>query len=862
MRHHQVLARSGARPSASKIFASALLLLACSSEKSDATPACVGSACASSAPPVDWSAGTPSFRAYLRVSDLSGKPVEGASVSVGNLQALTDRDGHAQVGPLSATESAVVRVDKAGMTPQLASTSALLASGSTQRIMLSPLSLSRMVDAEKRVVLQTAGARIELAPRTLATVGGARVSGARAEATYFRAGEHRGTLPGGSRAIDAQGSPTVLEPLAVLYARFRDAQGNVLKLGAGTAAQVRFPLEDGASVADGEEIPLWSLDEEAARWRREGACRVATRADATGTERACVGVIDHLSYWAMGHEIDIYEPNSLGCMNASVRAEEGACFDVTLRSFLAYRCDLAGNGCRAFFPGEERFVPVPPQVSWCGVMPTQAASYRILAVYDVGTDRCTSSPPTRGRRSKVTDPLTFEAFQRVLGSELMLNFSLRGTRDCPTLCTQVPITITRADLDGPVWTDQDNDGALALPAGALRPADLEIDCDDSRPDVRPGPPEPFCIAEDINCDGNRWPASPQVDAKTWNAQCSVCRRMLGDAFTLTPEVRGNAYDEDCDGEALDADGDGVLPPDDCDDLTPSAHAGATEVLGNAIDEDCDGFVIDADADGYYNPQHVPVAKALGLDASRFTDCDDRDPDTNPRTGLANEVGALRPFFYESGGVTRRLPWYCSYFDQSGAPSWLYRMRVRDRNCDKIVTDVDGDGFASPGDLTLGAERATDCDDLDPRNRPVSEDDPTCVVRDDLPNDSTCMVLSRTTAGGCPALTLSGTEIVTTCEEAKLSDGTPTGRGGCTFMGWWEANPLSIHPGSAWGPCDGGGPLAECPAGSSCLGQLAYTSAMSQYLESTYLPPGETLRFFGMCFPSCDLQATARGPVLP
>jgi hypothetical protein len=222
---------------------------------------------------------------------------------------------------------------------------------------------------------------------------------------------------------------------------------------------------------------------------------------------------------------------------------------------------------------------------------------------------------------------------------------------------------------------------------------------------------------------------------------------------------------------------------------------------------------------------------------------------------ASAEAALSGFYYPSNGVIRREIWFCGYFEQKGVPSWLYYYNVKDRNCDGKITDLDGDGFTAPGDLTFGPERATDCDDLDPRNRPLSQTDATCVVRADHANDSSCDVLSRSGAEGCPILTLSGTELVTTCEEAKRN-GIGTGMGGCSFAGWAERNPLSINPGTSWGPCDGAGPLAECPSGSSCFGMLAYTPQMTSYLERTYLPEGERLSFAGMCFPACKLPAPA------
>ena len=78
----------------------------------------------------------------------------------------------------------------------------------------------------------------------------------------------------------------------------------------------------------------------------------------------------------------------------------------------------------------------------------------------------------------------------------------------------------------------------------------------------------------------------------------------------------------CEGLALssdlipDADGDGAVKPDDCDDGNPAIRPGVIDVLDNGVDEDCSGadaVNLDRDADGFLRP----------------TDCDDANPRINP-----------------------------------------------------------------------------------------------------------------------------------------------------------------------------------------------------------------------------------------
>jgi len=154
------------------------------------------------------------------------------------------------------------------------------------------------------------------------------------------------------------------------------------------------------------------------------------------------------------------------------------------------------------------------------------------------------------------------------------------------------------------WIDADKDGfgdpakpheSCALAAGlAANPED----CDDTRPEVRPGAPEDDCSDPvDYNCDGS-----------------------VGYA---------------------DYDGDGAAACEDCDDTNPLAYPDADEIC-NDVDDDCDGLVDyfavdettwyeDADNDGYgiaFGEQLVQCDPEPGF-ADNDQDCDDNDATIHP-----------------------------------------------------------------------------------------------------------------------------------------------------------------------------------------------------------------------------------------
>jgi len=192
-------------------------------------------------------------------------------------------------------------------------------------------------------------------------------------------------------------------------------------------------------------------------------------------------------------------------------------------------------------------------------------------------------------------------------------------------------------------------------------------------------------------------------------------------FGCDPDQATDGTDTPSEGTAIDADNDGVISGDDCDDADPDRFPGNPEVC-DGVDNDCDtevdedavdatAFYRDADGEGFGDDSDEQLAcTAPEGFVARSGDCDDT---SDLRTPDADEV--------------------CDKIDND------CDTEVDEDAVDRqaFYDDIDEDGYGDPATAVLACtspapalvDNAEDCDDGDPAVRPGVPDPCDAVDQD-------------------------------------------------------------------------------------------------------------------------------------
>lgn len=262
------------------------------------------------------------------VTGIDGMPLAGVTVAVqgrsdSGSSAITDTDGRVALSAGVGVD-VVLRLSKLGYTDQVKRLSLPGAAGgdaSFQASLMPRAAPQTLADAAAGGTLAgSEGAGVVLPPAALVDAAtGAAVTGP-VEVTLTPVDVNAAAVaafPGRFEGVNGDGSTVPIVSFGTTEFLFSQG-GRPLQLKPGARATIRLPLYasqelDGAALAVGGKLPLWSLDERSAQWINEGqGTLVADAASPTGlVMQAEVG---HFSWWNADKGYTPYRPKPK-CIN-------------------------------------------------------------------------------------------------------------------------------------------------------------------------------------------------------------------------------------------------------------------------------------------------------------------------------------------------------------------------------------------------------------------------------------------------------------------------------------------------------------------------------------------------------------------
>lgn len=227
------------------------------------------------------------------VTDQSGAPVPGASITCGNKSATTDVAGAFLIRDVGTDGRCYARATKAGYFPGSAGVPAKVNGVSAVRITLltdAPVTTFDVGTGTDHTL--PGGAKVVIGPNQVVGAGGTPYSGTVSLA--FRhldpdAPEFPAIMPGGDLLATGADGDRQLQSFGMMMFRMTDGNGNELQLASGTTAEIAMPVPTSLAGSAPTVMPLWHFNEETGKWEEDGS--------STLQGGMYVGTVGHFSSW-------------------------------------------------------------------------------------------------------------------------------------------------------------------------------------------------------------------------------------------------------------------------------------------------------------------------------------------------------------------------------------------------------------------------------------------------------------------------------------------------------------------------------------------------------------------------------------
>jgi hypothetical protein len=231
------------------------------------------------------------------VTDENDQPVEGAQVSVGNINTTTDAYGYFSVSDADVVKNAaLVTVKKNGYFPGIKTYIATSNKSAFFRIKLIPklnagtfsATAGGTISLSNGLTIQfPADAIINLASSSSSNYSGVvNVAASWINPTAY---DINPTMPGDLRGLDQTGALKILQSFGMVAVELTSPTGDLLQIAPGKKAKLTFPIPNGIINDAPANIPLWYFDETIGLWKEEG--------NAVKSGSTYVGEVSHFSFW-------------------------------------------------------------------------------------------------------------------------------------------------------------------------------------------------------------------------------------------------------------------------------------------------------------------------------------------------------------------------------------------------------------------------------------------------------------------------------------------------------------------------------------------------------------------------------------
>ncbi len=238
----------------------------------------------------------------VKVVDLAGAALVGASVAINGQTASTDAQGMAQIASAPVGSTTLLTVGKTGYIQQSLQQDILVGTtDTTLKIALRPVGSSQTLDATAGgTVIASSGASVTFPPNVLVDEAtGSPVTGTvNVQITPITQAD--AAFPGAGRAIDASGNTSTLMTYGMLDVVITK-NNQKLQLAAGKTADLKLNLAlnkhpDGTTIQVGDTIPTWWFNENSGVWIEEGQGKVV--ADSSSSSgKALTMTVNHFTGW-------------------------------------------------------------------------------------------------------------------------------------------------------------------------------------------------------------------------------------------------------------------------------------------------------------------------------------------------------------------------------------------------------------------------------------------------------------------------------------------------------------------------------------------------------------------------------------